>query len=115
MKRYNYSGTNVKNSINIDLFNKKIAENTKHSARSLQEKGYSAELVTRGVKSFFEEYFEKTPLAEQNLPFIGPFEDIRTSESFQMGRDRGAFLIENGYTEIFIMKNIYQTLKKDME
>lgn len=99
MKKYNYRGTNVKNSINIERFDKKIEESSKRNARGLEEKGYSAELVTRGVKSFFEEYFEKNPLEDQYLSVVGPFEDIKVTESFQIGRERGAFLVENGYTE----------------
>ena len=99
MKRYNYRGTNVKNFIRGEIFNKNIAEDTTKNMRNLEEKGYSAELVTRGVKSFLEEYFEKIPLDEQNLPIVGPFENIENTESFQTGRKRGMFLVENGYSE----------------
>ena len=94
-----FGGINSRNIRYAEMFNKKIEKNTKNNARAIAEKGYSSELNLRGRKSLFEEYFEGTSLEEQNLPVVGPFENIIETESFQNGRERGAFLIKNGFSQ----------------
>lgn len=104
-----------KNTANIhkivmnQCYNKKLEEKRNINRRTLEEKGYSSELNLRGMKSYFEEKWGiqdaqsgeliKVPLEEQNLPVVGPFEDIRETESFQIGRKRGEFLVNHGYTQ----------------
>lgn len=90
-------------------FDKKVKEMANVKEVSLREKGYSSELNKRGIKSYFEEIFGvpdsrngqllKVPLQDQELPVVGPFEDIRLTTSFQNGRKRGMLLVDNGYTE----------------
>lgn len=90
-------------------FDRKIRETANVKETSLAEKGHSAELNKRGVKSYFEEKFGipdsrtgqlvRVPFEEQEFPVVGPFEDIRLTTSFQNGRERGKFLVNNGYTE----------------
>ncbi len=90
-------------------FNNKIEKATLKNARQREEKSYSAELLERGKKSYFEECFGdeddrdgiaiKVPLNEQDLPVVGPFEDITKTESFRLGRDRGKFLADNVFTK----------------
>lgn len=92
------AGMNGRNLTYEKQFKRHIENETTKNARTLAEKGYSSELNLRGRKSMFEEYFEGTSLEDQNLPQVGPFEDITETESFQSGRERGAFLIKNGFT-----------------
>lgn len=90
-------------------FDKTLKETSNLRGNFVSEKEYSAELNKRGVKSYFEEKFGipdsrtgqlvRVPLEEQELPVVGPFEDIRLTTSFQNGRERGKFLAEHGYTE----------------
>lgn len=98
-KKEKLGGINSRNMSYEEAFNRRIEDKTKKNARKIAEKGYSAELNNRGLKSYFEECFEKVSLDEQELPIVGPFEDITTTESFQAGRKRGQILVANGYTE----------------
>lgn len=80
-------------------FDRKVRETANIKETSLAEKGYSSELNLRGRISAFEEHFEGIPLEEQELPTVGPIYNILESESFQKGRERGLFLIKNGFTQ----------------
>ena len=100
---------NIHKMVMNQCYTKKIEEKEKARRRTLEEKGYSSELNQRGVKSYFEETWGivdsqtgeliKVSLEEQNLPVVGPFEDITKTESFQNGRIRGEFLVSHGYTQ----------------
>lgn len=110
----NQNTRNIHKIVMTQCYNKRLEEKEKTNRRTIEEKGYSSELNTRGMKSYFEETWGvldsqtgeliKVPLEEQNLPIVGPFEDIKETESFQNGRKRGEFLVNNGYT-----KEIYLT------
>ena len=89
---------NVHKIVMSDSLNKRLEENVKIKSLRFQEKGYSSELQLRGRKSYFEEFFDGISLENQDLPVVGPFQNIRETESFQGGRQRAFFLVNNGFT-----------------
>lgn len=105
----NQNTRNIHKIVMNQCYNKRLEEKEKNNRRTIEEKGYSSELNLRGIKSYFEEKWgvlntqsgelTRVPLEEQSLPSVGPFEDIRATESFQKGRERGEFLANHGYTE----------------
>lgn len=89
---------NVHKIIMKNSYEARLKEKEKNYRHTIIEKGNSSELNFRGRKSAFEEIFDGISLEEQNLPAVGPFEDITETESFQNGRERGFFLAQNGFT-----------------
>lgn len=111
----NQNTRNIHKIVMTECYNKRLEEKEKINRRTIEEKGYSSELNLHGMKSYFEEKWGvvdsktgeliKVTLEEQNLPAIGPFEDITKTESFQKGRERGEFLVNHGYTEEIYLKS----------
>ena len=112
------NGISNRTMIYDEAFNKRIEELAKRNIHETSEKGYSSELNLRGRISAFEEHFEGIPLEEQEHPIVGPIYNILESESFQKGRERGLFLIKNGFTQEQYKKFLtefeakYQSTKK---
>lgn len=68
--------------------------NSKNVARD--ERKYAAELHYAGRNAYFKEYFEEISLENQELPKIGPYENIIETHHFKEGYKKGAFLVEIG-------------------
>lgn len=83
------------------------AQDEKNIARN--EKQYAGELHLEGRKAYFRERFEGIELKEQQLPQIGPFENIAETYHFMEGYKKGPFLVEIGaipeeYQQIDVQK-----------
>ena len=75
-------------------YDKRLREyDSKNTARN--EKEYAPQLHMAGREAFYKEYFEDIKLENQELAIIGPFVDIRKTEHFVEGYNRGKFLIEH--------------------
>ena len=61
-----------------------------------KEKPYASELNNLGRKAYFDEYFYEIKLEDQELPQIEGISDIKATQTFQEGYQRGAFLVSVG-------------------
>jgi len=69
-------------------------QNNKNVARN--EKEFGSELHMAGRNAYFKELFEGIELKDQQLPQIGPFENIMETHHFMEGYNKGPFLVEIG-------------------
>ena len=60
------------------------------------EKTFASMINTAGRKAYFDEYFYGIPLEDQELPQIKGISDIKATQTFQEGYQRGAFLVSVG-------------------
>lgn len=90
-----------KSSKNIDYimrdkhFETRLAREAKRRL-SGSEKTFASMINTAGRKAYFDEYFYGIPLEDQDLPQIEGIADIRATQTFQEGYQRGAFLVSVG-------------------
>ena len=75
---------------------KKRLESVAKRRLSGPEKTFASMINTAGRKAYFDEYFYGIPLEDQDLPQIEGMRDIRATQTFQEGYQRGAFLVSVG-------------------
>lgn len=67
--------------------------------REAEEQKYSKQLLALGKLCAYREAFDGISLENQNISPVGPFEDPRKSESFQIGYDAAQPFIKIGLSE----------------
>ena len=72
------------------------------------ERIHGRKLNEAGRNAYFEEYFNGVKLENQIIEPIGPFDDPRTTKSFQIGYERGPLLINMG-----LIPEKYQTIQNN--
>ena len=75
---------------------KRSLKNKEARRLSGPEKIFAPMINRSGRKAYFDEYFYGIPLEDQNLPQIEGIRDIRATQTFQEGYQRGAFLVSVG-------------------
>lgn len=68
-------------------------QDSKNIARN--ERQYASQLNMAGREAYFKECFYGIKLEDQQLPKIGPFENIIETHNFNEGYKRGKFLVDN--------------------
>ena len=80
------------------------------------EKTFASMINTAGRKAYFDEYFYGIPLEDQELPQIEGISDIKATQTFQEGYQRGAFLVSVGNVpeEYQNINNVINTDRNDI-
>lgn len=82
-----------------ETFERKVAQKTKNNSTNIEEKGYTAQLLSLGKICRFVEYFDNISLEEQQITSVGPFEDPKETKSFKNGYKSAQEFINAGLTE----------------
>ena len=85
--------------VNYLARDKRLEDSLKRQASrrlSGNEKAFASQINKIGRKAYFDEYFYGISLEDQNLPQIEGITDIKATQTFQEGYQRGAFLVSIG-------------------
>lgn len=77
-------------------YNEERLKKQDNKNKGRNERQYAAQLHNEGRKAYFKELFEGIELKDQQLPQIGPFENIIETHNFMEGYKKGPFLVEIG-------------------
>lgn len=75
---------------------KRSLRNKEARRLSGNEKAFASQINKIGRKAYFDEYFYGISLEDQDLPQIEGITDIKATQTFQEGYQRGAFLVSIG-------------------